>query len=51
MRLFSGTLKAGDRVLVMSTKSYEIKEVGIFTPEMSKLKHLEEEQLDMLLRY
>ena len=43
MRLFSGTLKAGDRVLVMSTgQSYEIKEVGIFTPEMSKLKHLEE---------
>ena len=43
MRLFSGTLKAGDRVLVMSTgQSYEIKEVGIFTPEMSKLKNLEE---------
>jgi GTP-binding protein LepA len=43
MRLFSGLLKAGDRVLVMSTgQSYEIKEVGVFTPEMSKLKQLEE---------
>jgi GTP-binding protein LepA len=43
MRLFSGTLKAGDRVLVMSTsQTYEIKEVGIFTPEMTKAKQLEE---------
>ena len=43
MRLFSGILKAGDRVLVMSTgQSYEIKEVGVFTPEMSKQKQLEE---------
>jgi GTP-binding protein LepA len=43
MRLFSGTLKAGDRVLVMSTsQTYEIKEVGIFTPEMTKVKQLEE---------
>jgi len=43
MRLFSGTLQAGDRVLVMSTgQSYEIKEVGVFTPEMSKAKRLEE---------
>ena len=43
MRLFSGTLKAGDRVQVMSTgESYEIKEVGVFTPEMQKCKILEE---------
>ena len=43
MRLFSGTLKAGDRVLLMSTsQTYEIKEVGIFTPEMTKVKQLEE---------
>ncbi|MAS97429.1 MAG: elongation factor 4 [Kiritimatiellaceae bacterium] len=43
MRLFSGMLKAGDRVLVMSTgQSYEIKEVGVFTPEMTKAKQLEE---------
>jgi len=43
MRLFSGRLKAGDRVQVMSTReNYEIKEVGIFTPEMEKCNVLEE---------
>ena len=43
MRLFSGMLKAGDRVLVMSTgQSYEIKEVGVFTPAMTKSNLLEE---------
>ena len=43
MRLFSGILKAGDRVLVMSTgQSSEIKGVGVFTPDMSKQKQLEE---------
>ena len=43
MRLFSGSLKAGDRVQVMSTgENYEIKEVGIFTPEMEKSKQLAE---------
>jgi len=43
MRLFSGTLKAGDRVQVMSSgENYEIKEVGIFTPEMEKCPILEE---------
>ena len=37
MRLFSGTLKAGDRVTVMSSnQNYEVKEVGVFTPEMTK---------------
>jgi GTP-binding protein LepA len=43
MRLFSGTLKAGDKIRVMSTgQDYEIKEVGVFTPEMEKSKKLEE---------
>lgn len=43
MRLFSGSLKAGDKVQVMSTEqNYEIKEVGVFTPEMVKRKELAE---------
>lgn len=34
MRVFSGEVKAGDAVKLMSTdRSYEIKEVGIFTPK------------------
>ncbi len=36
IRLFSGTLKPGQQVRLMSTnQSYETKEVGIFTPKMS----------------
>ena len=43
MRLFSGTLKAGDRVTVMSSnQNYEVKEVGVFTPEMTKGDILDE---------
>ncbi len=43
MRLFSGALKAGDKVQVMSSgENYEIKEVGVFTPEMEKIKQLDE---------
>ena len=43
MRLFSGSLRAGDRIRVMSSgQDYEIKEVGIFTPEMQRHKVLEE---------
>ena len=43
MRLFSGTLKAGDRITVMSSnQNYEVKEVGVFTPEMTKGDILDE---------
>ena len=43
MRLFSGALKAGDRITVMSSnQSYEVKEVGVFTPEMTKCDQLAE---------
>ncbi len=36
IRIFSGTLKPGQQVRLMSTnQSYETKEVGIFTPKMT----------------
>ena len=36
VRVFSGTVKKGQRVRLMATgKTYEVKEVGIFTPKMS----------------
>ncbi len=36
IRLFSGSLKAGQQVRLMATnQSYETKEVGIFTPKMT----------------
>jgi len=42
VRLFSGSISRGTRVKMMSTgKSYEVKEVGVFTPKMSKLDKLE----------
>jgi GTP-binding protein LepA len=36
VRVFSGTVKKGQRVKLMATgKTYEVKEVGVFTPKMS----------------
>lgn len=36
VRVFSGTIKRGQRVKLFATdKTYEIKEVGVFTPRMS----------------
>jgi GTP-binding protein LepA len=36
-RVFSGTMRAGDMMLLMSTgQKSEIKEVGVFTPKMAK---------------
>jgi GTP-binding protein LepA len=36
VRVFSGTVKRGQRVKLMATgKTYEVKEVGVFTPKMS----------------
>jgi GTP-binding protein LepA len=41
VRNFSGEIKAGTQVLFMqSNRRYEIKEVGIFTPEQKKVKRL-----------
>jgi len=40
-RLFDGRVKAGDQLLMMSTrKKYEVGEVGIFTPEMQAVDQL-----------
>jgi len=37
-RVFSGAIKAGDQILLMSTnQKAEVKEVGIFTPKMQKV--------------
>ncbi len=42
-RVFSGSLKAGDAMTLMSTgQKYEIKEVGVFTPKMEKVDILGE---------
>ena len=36
VRVFSGTVRKGQRVKLMATgKTYEVKEVGVFTPKMS----------------
>jgi len=41
-RVFSGSLKAGDQMLLMSNNQRsEIKEVGIFTPKMTKTASLD----------
>ncbi len=40
-RVFSGSLKAGDMMQLMSTNQRsEVKEVGVFTPKMSKTESL-----------
>ena len=41
-RVFSGSVKAGDQMLLMSNnQKSEIKEVGVFTPKMSKTATLD----------
>ncbi|HEY8995705.1 MAG TPA: translation elongation factor 4 [Lacunisphaera sp.] len=40
-RVFSGTLKAGEMMMLMSTgQRSEVKEVGVFRPGMEKVSHL-----------
>ena len=42
VRVFSGSLKRGTGIRMMSTgKTYEIKEVGVFTPKMQKQEELQ----------
>ena len=41
VRLFSGRIKRGTVIRMLSTdKTYEVKEVGVFTPRMTKLDEL-----------
>lgn len=41
-RVFSGSIKSGDMMKLMSTdQSSEVKEVGVFTPKMSKTESLD----------
>lgn len=41
IRVFSGTLKAGEMMMLMSTgQKAEVKEVGVFRPGMEKISHL-----------
>ncbi len=41
VRLFSGRMTKGTKITMMSTgKTYEVKEVGVFTPRMTKLDEL-----------
>jgi GTP-binding protein LepA len=41
VRVFSGTLRAGDMMMLMSTgQKSEVKEVGVFTPKMKKTASL-----------
>jgi GTP-binding protein LepA len=41
VRLFSGRIVKGTKITMMSTgKAYEVKEVGVFTPRMTKLDEL-----------
>ena len=40
-RVFSGTIKAGENMMLMSTgQKSEVKEVGVFRPGMEKISHL-----------
>src|SRR5437868_13332594 len=40
-RVFSGAIRAGDQMLLMSNnQKSEVKEVGVFTPKMEKVEHL-----------
>jgi GTP-binding protein LepA len=41
VRVFSGTIKAGDLMMLMSTgQKAEVKEVGVFMPKMEKIANL-----------
>ncbi len=42
VRIFNGKLSKGDKMRVMTTgRSYEVDQVGVFTPKRTKLSHLQ----------
>ena len=50
VRMFSGTLKRGTSIRMMSTgKIYDVKEVGVFTPKMTKRDTLESGDVGYLI--
>ncbi|MFT5468726.1 MAG: GTP-binding protein LepA [Verrucomicrobiales bacterium] len=50
VRLFSGSIQRGTRIKMMSTdKNYEVKEVGVFTPKMTKLDRLDSGDVGYLI--
>ena len=50
VRVFSGEVRAKDQITMFSTgKSYEVKEVGVFTPKMKALDVLSEGSVGYLI--
>ncbi|MFP6872814.1 MAG: translation elongation factor 4 [Verrucomicrobiales bacterium] len=50
IRVFSGQVKRGSGIRMMSTgKTYEVKEVGVFTPKMEKCEVLESGDVGYLI--
>lgn len=50
VRMFSGSIERGTRIKMMSTdNNYEVKEVGVFTPKMTKLDRLESGDVGYLI--
>jgi GTP-binding protein LepA len=50
LRVFSGEVRAKDQITMFSTgKSYEVKEVGVFTPKMKALDVLSEGSVGYLI--
>lgn len=50
IRLFDGSVKKGDQIILMATKTeYEVSEVGLFTPDMQPTDVLQAGQIGYLI--